>query len=306
MALTAQDVSHASYCFAHVRHLSDMVDSVSKRHIFPAKLGLLTILGVLARYICRRSDAFAISPITVALQPVHLRVCSHFNVENNRNTSMRYRGIESGFTWLISGAITFSAAQVVSKRNRHCQQVGEVALRAEQSDISQIEFKVGHVVSCERHPDSEKLLVEKVDVGEEAPRQICSGISKFLTPEQMVGRQVVVVANLKGRKMAGVESEGMILCATKRDSVEADEASELALVEAPSGVPPGERIVVEDSSAPHGEAANPSKVQKKKLFEKIAPDLRTDANGTVCYKDSPFMTTAGPCTATSLPSATVS
>lgn len=290
-----------------------MIDPVSKRHIFPAKLGLITLLGALARYsvsvnpfFYSRSDAFAILPLPVALQPAHSSVSSHFNVENNKNPTGRCRGIGSGFVWLISGAVSFSAAQLVSTPSRRGQQTREVAMRAEQSDISQIEFRVGCVVSCERHPDSEKLLVEKVDVGEEVPRQICSGISKFLTPEQMVGRQVVIVANLKGRKMAGVDSEGMILCATKRDNPEAEEASALVLVEAPSGVPPGERVIVEDASGPHGEAANPSKVQKKKLFEKIAPDLRTDANGTVCYKDSPFMTSAGPCTATSLPSATVS
>ena len=166
--------------------------------------------------------------------------------------------------------------------------------RQAQSDISQIDFRVGEIKSCEKHPDSDKLLVEQIDVGEEAPRQICSGIGQFFKPDEVVGRKVVIVSNLKARKMAGTSSEGMLLCASQRDG---DDLSALDLVEAPEGAPVGERVIVELADEEHGDAAPPNKVGKKKLYEKVAGDLKTNAEGSVCFKDSPFMTSAGPCTA---------
>eukprot|EP00438_Fugacium_kawagutii_P004185 Skav215917 [mRNA] locus=scaffold226:92005:94940:+ [translate_table: standard] len=56
---------------------------------------------------------------------------------------------------------------------------GFAVRRKGQSDISQIDFRVGEIKSCEKHPESDKLLVEQIDIGEEAPRQICSGIGKL-------------------------------------------------------------------------------------------------------------------------------
>ncbi|CAE7349294.1 unnamed protein product [Symbiodinium natans] len=171
-----------------------------------------------------------------------------------------------------------------------------------------IDFRVGEIKSCEKHPDSDKLLVEQIDVGEEAPRQICSGIGKFLEPDQVVGKKVVIVSNLKARKMAGTASEGMLLCASKKADPEDPESelAELKLVEAPADAEIGERVIVEMPDEEHGQAATPNKVGKKKLYEKVAPGLRTDAEGTVCFKESPFMTSAGPCTAKDLPEAVVS
>lgn len=175
-----------------------------------------------------------------------------------------------------------------------------------QSDVSQIDFRVGVIVSCEKHPDSDKLLVEQIDIGEEMPRTICSGIAKFFAPEDVVDKKVVIVANLKARKLAGVPSEGMLLCASTKDSPEAEELSQLRLVEAPEGAAVGERVVIEVEDGDHGEAAPPNRVGKKKLYEKVAPDLKTDSESTVCFKESQFTTSAGPCYAKDLPSATVS
>lgn len=175
----------------------------------------------------------------------------------------------------------------------------------DQSDVSQIDFRVGLIVSAAKHPDSEKLLVEMIDIGEQAPRQICSGIAKYVSPEDIVGRRVVIVSNLKGRKMAGVDSEGMLLCATKPKGGD-EEDRDLALVEAPEGVTVGERVVIEVAGEAVGEPAPPNKVEKKKLYQKVAPHLCTNEEGTVCFQTSPFMTTAGPCTAKALPKALVS
>ena len=93
----------------------------------------------------------------------------------------------------------------------------------EPSDFEKIDLRVGKVVSCEKHPDSDKLLILKVDLGEGTPRQIVSGIAKSYTAGQMIGKSVVVVANLKPAIIRGIESNGMLL-AGKDDK-------ELAVVE---------------------------------------------------------------------------
>ena len=79
------------------------------------------------------------------------------------------------------------------------------------------ELKVGTVKFAERVPKSDKLIRLLVDLAEESPRQLVAGIGKAYTPEELVGQQVVVVANLKPAKLMGVESRGMILAATDAD-----------------------------------------------------------------------------------------
>ena len=81
-------------------------------------------------------------------------------------------------------------------------------------DFIKVELKVGEVLECERVEKSDKLLKCKVDLGEENPRQILAGMAQYYTPEEMVGKKIVVVANLKPRKMMGMESQGMICAAS--------------------------------------------------------------------------------------------
>ena len=100
-------------------------------------------------------------------------------------------------------------------------------------DFAKCELKVGTVVSCEKHPKADRLLVEQIDLGSEV-RQIVSGISKYYKPEEMVGKQVVVITNLKPRKLKGVESNGMILCAM--------DDSEVSLLTVDKKMPNGTKI----------------------------------------------------------------
>lgn len=65
-----------------------------------------------------------------------------------------------------------------------------------------------------KHPDADSLYVEKIDLGEAVPRTIVSGLAKYVPIEQMENRLVAVLCNLKPAKMRGVESQGMVLCAT--------------------------------------------------------------------------------------------
>ena len=83
-------------------------------------------------------------------------------------------------------------------------------------DFLKVELRVGEVKVAERVPNADKLLRMEVDIGEEKPRQLLAGLAEYYEPEKLIGRKVVVVANLKPRKMRGLESQGMI-CAASLD-----------------------------------------------------------------------------------------
>ena len=80
-------------------------------------------------------------------------------------------------------------------------------------DFAKIELRVATVVECKPHPNADKLLVLQIDLGTEK-RQICAGLRQHYQPEQLVGKQIVVVANLAPRQMRGEISNGMLLAAT--------------------------------------------------------------------------------------------
>lgn len=79
-------------------------------------------------------------------------------------------------------------------------------------DFAKVELKVGTITECKPHPKADRLLVEQIDLGDEV-RQVVSGIAEHYKPEELVGKQVIVVTNLKPVKLRGVESQGMLLCA---------------------------------------------------------------------------------------------
>jgi len=83
-------------------------------------------------------------------------------------------------------------------------------------DFMKIKLRVGKVIEAADHPDADKLLVLKVDLGDEH-RQICAGLKGYYTPDDLLGRNLVLVANLAPRTMRGVESQGMLLAATSPD-----------------------------------------------------------------------------------------
>lgn len=82
-------------------------------------------------------------------------------------------------------------------------------------DFAKVQLKVGRVISAEKVEKSEKLLKLRIDIGEE--RQIVAGIAKFYTPDDLIGKKIVVAANLKPAKLMGIESHGMLLAATDEE-----------------------------------------------------------------------------------------
>ncbi len=101
-------------------------------------------------------------------------------------------------------------------------------------DFMKMQFQVGEIIACEAVAKSKKLLCSQVRVGSQV-KQIVSGIRKYYTPEEMVGKKVMVLVNLKPAKLAGVLSEGMLLCAE-------DEHGELALMVPEKNMPTGAEI----------------------------------------------------------------
>ena len=104
----------------------------------------------------------------------------------------------------------------------------------EYGDFMKMQFQVGEIIKCEEVPKSKKLLCSQVKIGSQV-KQIVSGIKAHYTPEQMVGKKVMVLVNLKPAKLAGVLSEGMLLCAE-------DENGELALMVPEKKMPAGAEI----------------------------------------------------------------
>ena len=96
-----------------------------------------------------------------------------------------------------------------AKKEEKVEEVSEITI----DDFAKVELKIGEVIACEKVPKADKLLVSQIKIGEEV-RQIVSGIAMYYTPEQFVGKKVVVVTNLKPVKLRGILSQGMVLCAS--------------------------------------------------------------------------------------------
>lgn len=149
---------------------------------------------------------------------------------------------------------------------------------------SRLNMKVGRIVEVSRHPDAEKLYVEKIDLGEPSPRTIVSGLVDFVPEDKMKDRLVVVLCNLKPAKMRGVESNGMVLCGSREDPKEVEPLT------APEGSQPGDKVFVEsyEDGAPD-EVLNP----KKKVWDQLAVDLKSSGDGLAQWQGNNLLTAKG-------------
>jgi methionine--tRNA ligase beta chain len=139
-----------------------------------------------------------------------------------------------------------------------------------------LDLRVGLVISVENHPSAEKLYVEKIDVGD-GVRTIVSGLRDFVKAEDLKGARVLVICNLKPRKLQGIESDGMVLCCSNVDH------TVVKLVTGAASVAPGTRVQCGDrnlDSKP--EVLNP----KKKIWETAQPLLLV-RNGIAHYDGVP-------------------
>lgn len=102
-------------------------------------------------------------------------------------------------------------------------------------EFAKVDLRVGRVLEARAHPNADKLLVLKVDIGAEQ-RQLVAGLKGYYTPEELVGRSIIVVANLAPRMMRGEESQGMLLAAVT------DDRSKVIHLTPAGDVPPGTKV----------------------------------------------------------------
>lgn len=168
--------------------------------------------------------------------------------------------------------------------------------------VEALDIRVGCVLKAWKHPEADSLYVEEVDVGEPEPRTICSGLVNYIAQDELQGRNVVVLANLKPRNMRGIKSNGMLLAASdaSHENVE--------LLTPPQGSCPGERIWFgsEEESNVQSDAASPNQVQKKKLWETVQPHLKTTHNCVAMFGERPMRTSSGLVSCRSLKNANIS
>jgi methionyl-tRNA synthetase len=105
---------------------------------------------------------------------------------------------------------------------------------AEFSDFQKLEMRLGRILEAKAHPDADKLLILKVDLGEERPRQVVAGLAQHYKPEDLPGQDAAAVVNLAPRKIRGEISEAMLLTAQAQGRV--------ILLTAPGALPPGAKI----------------------------------------------------------------
>ncbi|CEG47063.1 methionine-trna ligase [Plasmopara halstedii] len=159
-----------------------------------------------------------------------------------------------------------------------------------------LDIRVGVISKVWKHPESEKLYCEEIDIGKDEPKQIASGLQPFYSLEEMQNRKVLVLLNLKPAKLGGFKSDGMVLCAS-------DEAHEnVQIVEPPADAKVGERVTIASQC---GDPLSAAQLKKQKVLEKVLPDFVTDENCVATYKGEQVMTSAGPCTVKSLKGAFV-
>jgi glutamyl-tRNA synthetase len=158
--------------------------------------------------------------------------------------------------------------------------------------ISALDIRVGRIVKVWEHEEAEKLYCEEIDVGEDEPRMIASGLRPYMKAEEMEGRLCLVLCNLKERKLVGFPSHGMVLCASNA------EHTEVKFVSPPVDAKVGERVTVPDFDfeGEEGEPFAENKIGKKKIFEGLAPYLVTNKYGVPEFLGRPFMTSGGVCT----------
>lgn len=138
--------------------------------------------------------------------------------------------------------------------------------------VGRLDLRIGKIVEVNKAPDADTLYLTKVDIGGEF-LSIVAGLAKFITADELVGKNVVVLCNLKTSKLRGHSSEGMVMCAKIGDTME--------LLEPPGNAQPGDLVYCESY-----DRVPTSDRDKKKLYDSLAPDMLTNDQLIACYKGS--------------------
>ncbi len=171
------------------------------------------------------------------------KILAQLHTEKTSYDDLTFGQLENGITITDKPEILFARLnqKEIMDKVEQMQKVQKAEIRKAEAaknevtidDFAKLDLRVGRVVACEKHPDADKLFILKVDIGEKEPRTIVSGLAGSYTPGQMIGKHIVVVANLKPSVIRGVESNGMLLAGK--------EGNEVTVVEI-NGLEPGSKV----------------------------------------------------------------
>uniref|UniRef100_A0A3B4A316 tRNA-binding domain-containing protein n=1 Tax=Periophthalmus magnuspinnatus TaxID=409849 RepID=A0A3B4A316_9GOBI len=192
-----------------------------------------------------------------------------------KNTKTRPK---SGFNVSSSFSFTFTFTFSLNgqRRKRGDRRGSELLLGVEpRLDVSRLDLRVGRVLSARNHAHS--LSIQEVDVGEAAPRAVVSKLGPNVQLDQLPGAMVVLICNVKARKLRGVVSKARLVCCSQsKDCIE--------LLTPPPGSTPGDRITfLNFPGEPDKELPS-----KERVFERLQPDLCVDSKGVAQYKGCGF------------------
>ena len=154
--------------------------------------------------------------------------------------------------------------------------------------FTKLDIRVGKIVKVWNHPKADRLYVEEIDVGDpDGPRQVISGLREHYTLEALEGKRLLAVCNLMPAKMMGVTSHGMVLCAKSEDK------KVVELLSVPDSCKIGDRILPEGLDGAVWQPFQPEAVKELKIWETVAQELKTDANGTACFSGKALVSATG-------------
>lgn len=139
--------------------------------------------------------------------------------------------------------------------------------------VGRLDLRIGTIVEVNKAPDADTLYLTKVDIGGEY-LSVVAGLAKYLSADELLGKNVVMLCNLKPSKLRGHLSEGMIMCAKSNDTME--------VLTPPEGANPGDLVYCENYERTIPDGAR----DKKKLYDSLAPDMITNDELVACYKGS--------------------
>jgi methionine--tRNA ligase beta chain len=191
-----------------------------------------------------------------------------------------------------------SAAAVVKPVAKKAEPVEE---DPNQVDFTKMDFRVGVISKVWHHETAERLFCEEIDIGEDLPRPVASGLRQYYSLEEMQSRRVIVVCNLKESKLQGFLSFGMVLAAKTDDKI--------ILLEPPAGAAVGDRVYIDglkEGDVGGGLPLTAARVKKLKIWEAVSSDLKTDSTGIACWKGRPLLLAGEPLIAPNAPNAPIS
>ncbi|KAI4896415.1 hypothetical protein NFI96_031514 [Prochilodus magdalenae] len=151
-----------------------------------------------------------------------------------------------------------------------------ILARDQRLDVSRLDLRIGRILAVRKHPDSESLYVQEVDLGEPTLRTVVSGLANHMAPEQLQDSLAVLLCNVKPVKVRGVQSQARLVCAVNQDKMEP--------LDPPAGAQPGDRVTFQNYPGEAKCELNP----KQRIWERLLPDLSTDAKGVANYKGVAF------------------